>query len=161
MVHKYHRKVVFEIFTSGSSLIRIHLLCVLVCVPRAGSLSSHFLSIHEHSSQTYRPAVVHPHVPGFLVCSNICKKETSKVAIQPERAGSTSSWPGHGRTWISSPHSPAELLVCHATVIFLFPPQLSHSFWLQEPEDAFRTVFPFDQPWVLVWAQENVSDELP
>lgn len=85
MVHKYHRKVVFEIFTSSSSLIIIHLLCVLVCVPRVGSLSSHFLSIHERSSQTYRPAVVHPHVPGSLVCSNICKKKMDKVAIQPEQ----------------------------------------------------------------------------
>lgn len=98
VVHKYQRKVVFEIFPSRSSLlVIIYLVHVLLCVPRGGSLSSHFLSTHEHSSQIYTPACVHLPVPEFLFCSSICNKGNPIRRLFRQRLPGKElvAWPHH------------------------------------------------------------------
>ena len=59
------------------------------------------------------------------------------------------------------PHGPAELLVGHATVLFLLSPQLCDSLRLEELEDPLPPVFPFHQAWVLLLVDKDVPDELP
>lgn len=59
------------------------------------------------------------------------------------------------------PHGSAELLISHAAVLLLLPPELSNSLGLQELEDAISAVLPFHQTLVLLRVNQNVPDELP
>lgn len=59
------------------------------------------------------------------------------------------------------PHGSTELLIRHAAVLLLLPPELSNSFGLQELEDAIPAVLPFHQTLVLLRMDQDVPDKLP
>lgn len=62
---------------------------------------------------------------------------------------------------MNSPHGTTEFLICHAAVLLLLTPHLSHSLRLEELKDTLATVFPLHQALVFFWVDENVPDELP
>jgi len=64
-------------------------------------------------------------------------------------------------TWGHSPHRSAQLLVGHAAVLLLLPPELSHRLGAQELEDALTSVLPLHQPLVQLGVDQDVTDELP
>lgn len=61
----------------------------------------------------------------------------------------------------SSPHGTAQLLISHAAIFLLLAPHLSHSLGLEELEHPFSTVLPLHQTLVLLWVNQDVSNELP
>lgn len=59
------------------------------------------------------------------------------------------------------PHSATEFLVCHAAVLLLLAPHLSHGLRFEELKNTLAAIFPFHQAVVLLRVNQNISDELP
>lgn len=74
------------------------------------------------------------------------------------KADETAGILGH---YMNSPHGTAEFLICHAAVLLLLAPHLSHSLRLEELKDTLTAVLPLHQALVPLWVDQNVSDELP
>lgn len=64
-------------------------------------------------------------------------------------------------SFVVIPHGPTELLIRHAAVLLLLPPELSNRFGLQELEDAIPAVLPFHQTLMLLRVDQDVPDKLP
>lgn len=62
---------------------------------------------------------------------------------------------------MNSPHGTAEFLVCHAAVLLLLAPHLSHSLGLQKLKDTLAAVLPLHEALVPLWVDQNVPNELP
>lgn len=147
VVHKYQRKVVFEIFTSRSSwVVVIWDMFGFVFQVSAPSVFIFSPSTCILPKFIYQSSSIHTFQNFSFVVISVTKDRLHKVAGQTKPARKIT-----GRVAFScsetrncSPHCSAELFVGHAAVVFLFPPQLSYSLRFQEPKDALRPVFPLD-----------------
>lgn len=124
------------------------------------SIRSPPLSNRWSSSRTCRRVYVHQPSPESLACSSTCRKEQEfQLFLDPRH---TEANPKPSIPELSPlPHGSTELLVRHAAVLLLLPPQLSHGFGLEELEYAIPSVLPLHQTLVLLRVNQDISDKLP
>lgn len=139
VVHKYQRRGVFAVFMSRSSRCAVTRAWVGLC-------SARLVFIFSPSTRIL-PELIHQPSP-IHTFQNLPFVVVPVDKGQGVRRQTRASLPGRQRPQARggecSPHGPAELLVGHAAVVLLLPPQLSHGLRFQEPEDALRPVFPLD-----------------
>lgn len=59
------------------------------------------------------------------------------------------------------PEGPAHRLVVHVRFVLVFSPKLGHRFGVDQLEDAFFPVQPFDEPRTVVGVLQQFQQELP